>query len=204
MPPCVARRIGWTSGTAMLSGDTSFRILCVCTGNICRSPAAERLLACRLGPTVEVTSAGTFALVGHPISPPMDELIAGAGAHSDKFAARRLIESLLKPADLVLALTRGHRGDVAELWPKAVRRSFTLKEFARLLGEIAPSELPLGGPAERLRAAVPIAASRRHHVADLSLDDVIDPYGRPPEVYSEAFADIERAVTTITGVICPA
>ena len=187
----------------MSSVDSSFSILCVCTGNICRSPAAERLLASQLGPTVEVSSAGTLALVGESISPPMDELIAGAGANPDRFAARRLIESLLKPADLVLALTRGHRGDVAEFWPKAVRRSFTLKEFGRLLGQLDPSELPAGNPAVRLRAAVPIAASRRHHVADLSLDDVIDPYGHPPEVYSEAFADIERAVTTITGVICP-
>ena len=29
-----------------------FTILAVCTGNVCRSPAAERLLAYKLGPTV--------------------------------------------------------------------------------------------------------------------------------------------------------
>lgn len=185
-------------------GANQFSILCVCTGNICRSPATERLLTARLGPDVEVNSAGTSALVGQPISPPMDGLIARSGADAGDFTARRLTEGLLKPADLVLALTRGHRGDVAELWPKAVRRSFTLREFARLLREMDPSELPAGGPAARLRAAVPIAASRRHHVADLSLDDVTDPYRRPREVYNEAFADIERAVTTIASVIRPA
>ena len=37
-----------------------FRVLTVCTGNICRSPAVERLLAAALGPDadVEVSSAG--------------------------------------------------------------------------------------------------------------------------------------------------
>ena len=46
--------------------DDTFSILTVCTGNVCRSPAVERLLASKLGPTVSVASAGTHALVGHP------------------------------------------------------------------------------------------------------------------------------------------
>jgi hypothetical protein len=33
-----------------------FSILAVCTGNVCRSPAVERLLANQLGPTVSVSS----------------------------------------------------------------------------------------------------------------------------------------------------
>jgi protein-tyrosine phosphatase len=181
-----------------------FRILCVCTGNICRSPAAERLLASRLGPEVEVSSAGTYALVGQPVSAPMDALVAGAGADPSGFAARRLTERLLQPVDLVLALTRAHRGDAVELWPKAVRRAFTLKEFARLLEEMGPAALPGGGPAERLHAAVPLASSRRHLVADARSDDVVDPYRQPVEVYAEAFADIERAVAAIVAVVRPA
>ena len=52
-----------------------FTILTVCTGNLCRSPAAERLLASKLGPTVKVSSAGTHALVGQPISEPMAALL---------------------------------------------------------------------------------------------------------------------------------
>ena len=133
----------------------------------------------------------------------MDTLIAQAGGDPDRFSARRLIEKMVREADLVLALTRAHRGEVAELWPKAVRRSFTLKEFARLLGEIDSPELPNGTPAARLRAAVPMALSRRHYVADMSNDDVIDPYSRSAEVYGKAFDDIERAIATIADVICP-
>mgnify|MGYP002738687724 CR=1 FL=1 len=48
-----------------------YRILTVCTGNVCRSPAAERLLEHTLNPSVTVRSAGTRALVGEPIHPPM-------------------------------------------------------------------------------------------------------------------------------------
>ena len=55
-----------------------FSILAVCTGNVCRSPAVERLLASKLGPTVSVSSAGTHALVGHPISEPMAALLRTA------------------------------------------------------------------------------------------------------------------------------
>ena len=36
-----------------------FSILAVCTGNVCRSPAVERLLADKSGSTVGVSSAGT-------------------------------------------------------------------------------------------------------------------------------------------------
>jgi protein-tyrosine phosphatase len=179
------------------------QILCVCTGNICRSPAAERLLASRLGSEVEVSSAGTYALVGQPISPPMDQLVQSAGAEAGGFVARRLTERIVQPADLVLALTRAHRGDVVELWPKAVRRAFTLKEFARLLAEVDRASLPSGGPGERLRAALPLVSARRRQVPDPRLDDVVDPYRQPAELYGQAFSDIEQAVSSIAAVLRP-
>ena len=100
----------------------------------------ERLLAQKLGPTVSVSSAGTHALVGHPISEPMARLLRSSGAEEAVFAARRLTEKLVKEADLVLALTRAQRGLVVELWPPAVRRTFTLREFARLLEQVDPSD----------------------------------------------------------------
>ena len=70
----------------------TFAILCICTGNVCRSPAAERLLARALGPSVTVASAGTYALVGQPFSPPMDRLVLEGGADPAGFAAGQLSE----------------------------------------------------------------------------------------------------------------
>lgn len=46
-----------------MANSEKFRILCVCTANICRSPVAG-LLSARLGPDVTVSSAGTFGLEG--------------------------------------------------------------------------------------------------------------------------------------------
>ena len=115
-----------------------FSILAVCTGNVCRSPAVERLLANKLGPTVSVGSAGTHALVGHPISEPMAALLRDSGVEPESFEARRLSEQMLKEADLILSMTRAQRGLVVELWPAAVRRTFTLREFARLLSWVDP------------------------------------------------------------------
>jgi protein-tyrosine phosphatase len=182
----------------LLMSQEPFSILAVCTGNVCRSPAVERLLASRLGPTVSVSSAGTHALVGHPISEPMAALLLDSGVESDAFAARLLSEPMLKRADLILAMTRAQRGLVVELWPAAVRRTFTLREFARLLNWVDPAALPSGTPAERLRAAVPLAASQRGRERTTPHeDDVIDPFRLSNAVYAESFAQIRSTVDRV-------
>ena len=60
------------------------RVLTVCTGNICRSPFIERALQAELdrswGPgVVEVTSAGTGAMVGEPMNAPALKAPRGGG-----------------------------------------------------------------------------------------------------------------------------
>jgi protein-tyrosine phosphatase len=179
-----------------------FTIVAVCTGNVCRSPAAERLLADKLGPTVQVASAGTHALVGHPISQPMAALLRDGGVEPDAFEARLLSEQMLKDADLILSMTRAQRGLVVELWPAAVRRTFTLREFARLLSSVDPSVLPDGTPAERLRAAIPLAmAERGRRLALSNEDDIVDPFRLSTEVYADSFAQLVSAVDLIVYAI---
>jgi protein-tyrosine phosphatase len=186
----------------LLMSQEPFSILAVCTGNVCRSPAAERLLANKLGPTVIVSSAGTHALVGHPISDPMAALLTDSGIEPDSFEARRLSENMLKEADLVLTMTRAQRGLVVELWPAAVRRAFTLREFARLLSLVDPATLPAGSPAERLRAAMPLAAAGRgRQQMSPEEDDVVDPFRLSNAVYAASFAQITSAVDAIVYAI---
>jgi protein-tyrosine phosphatase len=161
-------------------------------------------LAQRLGSTVSVSSAGTHALVGHPISEPMARLLRGTGADDGAFAARRLTETLVKEADLVLALTRAHRSLVVDLWPPAVRTTFTVREFARLMHGVNPSALPDGTPAERLLAALPLAAAERglHHAFPQE-DDVVDPFGLGDDIYAASFAEISAAVKVIATALVP-
>jgi protein-tyrosine phosphatase len=179
-----------------------FAILVVCTGNVCRSPAAERLLASKLGPTVHTASAGTHALVGHPISEPMALLLRDGDVDPELFEARRLTEQMVKEADLILPMTRAQRRLVVELWPAAVRRTFTLREFARLLTSIDHSALPVGTPAERLSAAIPLAvAERGRGQRPPDEDDVVDPFRLTSAVYADSFAQITSAVERIVYTI---
>lgn len=174
----------------------TFRILTVCTGNICRSPQAEQLL--RLGLAgisgVEVASAGTGALVGHPQTPQSAAIAAAYGVtDASAHVARQLDESMVREADLILGLAREHRRAVAELVPAAVRKTFTLREFAQLAASVTDADLddsqsPLDGDGldAKLRAAVVAAASLRGVVPPFENPDdadVIDPYRQSDEVY---------------------
>lgn len=179
-----------------------FSLLLVCTGNICRSPVAERLFSSTLGSEVQPSSAGTHALVGSPIAAPMRSLLEDAGARPDGFAATQLQEQHIQAADLVLALTREHRSAVVEMWPGAVRRAFTLREFVRLLRLVDRDKLAHGDVAARLSAAIPLAAAERRQVVHpATADDVQDPYGRSEENYEAAFRVIQDAVVGISQAI---
>ena len=186
-----------------MSGSTQqLIILTVCTGNICRSPAVEHLLRLGLGPTVTISSAGTSALVGQPVSAPMAQLLLARKVDSDGFRARLVSAQLIEAADLVLPVTRAHRSLVVDLWPAAVRRTFTVREFARLLLQIDEALLPAGNSAERLRAAIPLATAQRGRTALVPAvdDDVVDPYRRERAVYEAALEQIVPAVQTIVQV----
>src|SRR4051795_1365012 len=122
-----------------------FTVLFVCTGNICRSALAERLGRAYLdevlaedSAAVRLVSAGTQAVVGSAMHPDSALVLRGFGGNPDGFVARQLTDGLVMDADLVLTMTRGHRRDVLTLAPRALARTFTLREAAdivHILGE---------------------------------------------------------------------
>jgi protein-tyrosine phosphatase len=134
----------------------------------------------------------------------MARLLRNSGADDGAFAARRLSEQLVKEADLILALTRAQRSLVVDLWPPAVRRTFTVREFARLLEHLDPSVLPDGTPAERLGIAMPLVVAMRGLRSSLpENDDVIDPFGLSDQTYAASFAEIKAAVNVIVPALVP-
>jgi protein-tyrosine phosphatase len=184
-----------------------FSILVVCTGNICRSPALERVLLAALGSGtgVGVSSAGLHAVVGAPIHAPMAELLVAQGIDPDGFAARQLEPEMVQDADLVIGFTRRHRSAAVTLHPPAIRHSFTLLELARAVEAVGSDEVSrhAGGEAtmvQRLQALVPLALANRAYV-DPDLDDIEDPYGRDPEVYERVFRRILVAADPLYRVI---
>ena len=183
--------------------NTPLRVLTVCTGNVCRSPAAERLLRTSLdGLGLEIRSAGTGALVGHAIAAPMAERLRALGVDTTRFAARQLSPQMVQGADLVLALAREHRSAAVTLHPPAVRRAFTLREFARLTALVSPEDIDSaavsGRAPDRLTALMRLAAlNRGHATAPPADDDVIDPWGKDGSVYDASLSQISTAVAQI-------
>ena len=157
----------------MTISDAPLRILVVCTGNICRSPAAAALLRARsAGLGIEVASAGTAAVVGHPIHPLTAAALAQVGVEDLNHRARQLSPADVAGADLVLTAERRHRVAVIEADPTALRRTFTIAEFARLADALSRQ------PWDRARsAAIEAVAVGRGAVRPSvpSLDDLHDP-----------------------------
>lgn len=172
---------------------TPGRVLTVCTGNICRSPFLERALQAELdrswGPGgVEVSSGGTGALAGHPMEDRARALLEAQGYAADGFRARDLTTAMVADADLVLTATRAHRGKVMTLHPKAVRYTFTFREFAHLASGLTDAELRGEGgdqPRDHVARVVSLAAGQRGMGAPLADPDadVVDPYRRSLEVF---------------------
>ncbi|SOC53849.1 low molecular weight phosphatase family protein [Ornithinimicrobium cerasi] len=166
-------------------------ILVVCTGNICRSPLVERVLQGGLDErygtgALLVRSAGTGALVDHPMDERAAAVLAGFGGRADRFVARRLAEPMIAEADLVLTATREHRAQVVRMHPRALKRTFTVRELADIVSRLPDDELPVSSaPADRVRELVQVAVRHRglHLPAEPQDHDVVDPFRRDDAVY---------------------
>lgn len=197
-----------------MESPTPVRILTVCTGNICRSPVAERLLQAGLEQVLpggfEVRSAGTRAMVGNPIQPLSADIVRMYGGTEKGFAARQLTPKILRDTDIVLTMTSKHRGEVLQLDASLLKRTFTIREFARMLEALeerdAAAEPSDKAPAEKASDAGTLwrglparLASVRHLAlaADSADNEVIDPYKRGPEVYRQMEDELAPAILTI-------
>jgi protein-tyrosine phosphatase len=212
----------WGSPRTESGGSTStFRILHVSTGNVCRSPITERLtrhgLARRLGDAAAgliVESAGTWGHEGAPMEAHAATVLTDFGADPGGFLGRELLDEHVIRADLVLTATRDHRAQVISMGHSAGLRTFTLKEFTRLVRAIDPATLPdpeeAGGVVDRARALVQAAAALRGWLLAPTedADEVHDPYGAPITFFRSIGDEIHEAldpvVTALTGVPAPA
>ena len=124
-----------------------FRILVVCSANVCRSPVVAELLArefVAVNPDarIEVQSRGVWAVEGEAACA---EAVALAGLESLKHSSRRLAPADIAAADLILTAEQAHRGAVVEMSLSARRRVFTMREAAALAQWLADgSPVPEG------------------------------------------------------------
>lgn len=126
------------------------KILAVCAGNICRSPAAEaaiREAAIEAGVEVETDSAGTGAW--HIGQPPHPESVA-AGARAGLVVggrARKVTQADFNRFDIIVVMDRANLRDLHEMAPsleaQARTRLFRTYDPAATSDEVPD---PWGGP----------------------------------------------------------
>jgi protein-tyrosine phosphatase len=140
-------------------------VVAVCTGNICRSPLAEALLAraCeqRGVADVEVSSAGTLGQAGWASPPDVLEVATRRDVDLSHHRSRALGEADLPGAQLVLCAAEQHRRQVLAELP-ALDASRVV-----LMNDALPDAVGL---------------------------DVLDPHGLDPATHELVAAVIERAM----------
>lgn len=132
----------------------SYWVVLICTGNTCRSPMAEGFLRKRLAERlgcgedeletrgIVVTSAGISAAIGAPASPEAVQLMQKKGIDVSRHESQQLTEQLVRHADLLITMTRGHRQVILNQWPDAAQRVMTLLSNGRDVAD------PIGSPYE--------------------------------------------------------
>lgn len=105
------------------------RILVVCTGNICRSPIAEQLLAQQL-PNKTISSAGTHAVKDsdvHRSARKVAEQTYNVTLKPHK--SRQLTEKIIQQHDLILVMESKHRHSIEKISPSALGKVFLLGKW---------------------------------------------------------------------------
>ena len=123
---------------AVDGGDTSFSVLFLCMGNICRSPTAHgvfrhKVRAAGLSQVVQVDSAGTHNY--HPGEPPdsrSQRAAAMRGYDLSDLRARQITDDDFARHDLLLAMDWDNLALAEERCPPPYRRKLRrLTEFCR-------------------------------------------------------------------------
>ncbi len=108
------------------------RVLIVCTGNTCRSPMAEAMLAKAVTDAglkgIEVSSAGIGAWEGAAASEGALLVMLERGYDLSTHRARQLTRGMVDGADLILAMGRAQLARIRELGGGA--RAHLVGEFA--------------------------------------------------------------------------
>lgn len=102
-------------------------ILVVCTGNICRSPIAERLLRKHFPQKKKLTQQGSGAFAGHAAD---SEAIFVAQENDlsplDTYKGKQFNSEIARKYDLILVMDKGHIEQISKTVPEARGKTMLL------------------------------------------------------------------------------
>jgi protein-tyrosine phosphatase len=182
----------------------AFRILIVCTANLCRSPMAEALLDRQVrqaGLDWSVSSAGLRARNGRRMHEFAASTLASRGLETVGWRSRRLDAGIVAASDLILTATAAHRAAVVTLEPRALARTFPLLQFARLVAaaDVAAADLAGLTPTESGHQLMKLATAARTDLQPVESGgyDIADPIGRPLGHFDSCAAILSGAIEQI-------
>jgi protein-tyrosine phosphatase len=106
-------------------------VLFVCTGNTCRSPIAEQIFNQQARDlSALATSAGLDAKEGSPINPQASHALNQLGFSTTEHSSRLISAEAIGQADVVLVFTQDQKNELAERFPAAIGKLFTISEYA--------------------------------------------------------------------------
>lgn len=148
-----------------------YRVLFVCTGNICRSPMAEGLLReilpNRLQAKVTVSSSGTHARDGQKAEPQAIIAAQEIGVDIRGHRARAAGPDIIEQSDLILVMEKLHAIAIKSMMPAKEGR-------VRLVGEYNPTG---------------------------SVLEIPDPYGGDMLQYRKSLTLIQECLVSVAGFL---
>ncbi|MDQ4098797.1 MAG: hypothetical protein M3144_13140 [Actinomycetota bacterium] len=175
-------------------------VLFLCTGNICRSPAAEALLRHRLeeaGVEATVHSAGILD-AGNPAHAHGVDVLSRRGIDLSRHRSRSMTADVLRGADLIIAMAREHVLRAFELDNVVWRKTFTLRELVERGRRFRPRRH--GESLEEWLSRVGQGRSTADFMRRSDYD-VEDPIGQPRQAYERMVEDLDVLIGDLVWLV---